>query len=125
MTDLEAVFRSLKSELGLRPIYHHQSARVDGHLFISVLAYHLVHSLRIRLKAQDIHLNWESMRHQFSGQARVTVVLHRDDGQIYHLRKATRPEPHQQILYNALGLPHLPGKTEKTLINPRTEVSQM
>jgi len=125
LTDLEAVFRSLKSELGLRPIYHHKSARVDGHLFISVLAYHLVHSLRIRLKAQGIHLSWESLRHQFAGQERVTVVLHRDDGQIYHIRKATRPEPHQQILYNALGLPHLPGKTEKTLIDPRTEVSQM
>jgi transposase len=125
LTDLEAVFRSLKSELGLRPIYHHKSARVDGHLFISVLAYHLVHSLRVRLKAQGIHRSWESLRNQFAGQERVTVVLHRDDGQIYHIRKATRPEPHQQVLYNALGLPHLPGKTEKTLIDPRAEVSQM
>jgi hypothetical protein len=33
-------------------------------------------------------------------------------------------EPHQQILYNALGLPPLPGKTEKTLIDPRVEVFQ-
>ena len=98
LTDLEAVFRSLKSELGLRPIYHHKSARVDGHLFISVLAYHLVHTLRIQLKAQGIHLSWESLRNQFAGQARVTIVLHRDDGQIYHIRKATRPEPHQQVL---------------------------
>jgi transposase len=125
LTDLEAVFRSLKSELGLRPIYHHKSARVDGHLFISVLAYHLVHTLRSQLKAQGIHLSWESLRNQFAGQERVTVVLHRDDGQIYHIRKATRPEPHQQVLYNALGVPHLPGKTEKTLIDPRAEVSQM
>jgi len=125
LTDLEAVFRSLKSELGLRPVYHHQSARIDGHLFISVLAYHLVHSLRIRLKAQGIHLSWESLRNQFAGQERVTVVLHRDDGQIYHIRKATRPEPHQQVLYNALGLPHLPGKTEKTLVDPHALVSQM
>jgi len=122
LTDLEAVFRSLKSELGLRPIYHHQSARVDGHLFISVLAYHLVHSLRIRLKAQGIYLSWESLRHPLAGQERVTVVLHRDDGQIYHIRKSTRPELHQQVLYNALGLPHLPGKTEKTLIDPHAEV---
>jgi transposase len=125
LTDLEAVFRSLKSELGLRPIYHHKSKRVDGHLFISVLAYHLVHTLRIQLKAQDIHLSWESLRNQLAGQERVTVVLHREDGQIYHIRKATRPEPHQQILYNALGLPHLPGKTEKTLIDPNAKISQM
>jgi transposase len=125
LTDLEAVFRSLKSELGLRPIYHHKSKRVDGHLFISVLAYHLVHTLRLQLKAQGIHLSWESLRNQFAGQERVTVVLHREDGQIYHIRKATRPEPHQQILYNALGIAHLPGKTEKTLIDPNAKISQM
>jgi transposase len=125
LTDLEAVFRSLKSELGLRPVYHQKAKRVDGHLFISVLAYHLVHTLRIQLKAQGIHLSWESLRNQLAGQERVTVVLHREDGQIYHIRKATRPEPHQQILYNALGLPHLPGKTEKTLIDPSAKMSQM
>ena len=51
LTDLEAVFRSLKSELGLRPIYHHKTDRVSGHLFISVLAYHLVHTIRYQLKA--------------------------------------------------------------------------
>ena len=38
LTDVEAVFRSLKSELGLRPIFHHKQRRADGHLFISVLA---------------------------------------------------------------------------------------
>ena len=46
LTDLEAVFRSLKSELGLRPVFHHKTERVSGHLFISVLAYHLVHMIR-------------------------------------------------------------------------------
>ena len=81
-----AVFRSFKSELGLRPIYHHQSARVDGPLFIAVLAYHLVHTLRLQLKAQDIHLSWDSLRDQFDGQQRVTVVLHGDDGKIYHIQ---------------------------------------
>ena len=76
-------------------------------------------------KAQGIHLSWDSLRDQFDGQERVTVVLHRDDGQIYHIRKATRPEPHQPVLYNALGVPHLPGKTEKTVIDPSAEVTQM
>ena len=38
LTDLEAVFRSLKSELGLRPIYHHKTLRTEGHLFITKLA---------------------------------------------------------------------------------------
>lgn len=126
LTDLEAVFRSLKSELGMRPVFHYKSHRVDGHLFISVLAYHLVHTIRYQLKAQGIHLSWESLRTQLEGQDRVTVVLRRDDGKRYHIRKATRPEPRQQLIYDALGIAHLPGKTEKTLINPKTTVtSQM
>lgn len=58
LTDLEAVFRSLKSELGLRPVFHHKKDRVRGHLFISVLAYHIVHTMRFALKASEIHLSW-------------------------------------------------------------------
>jgi len=50
LTDLEAVFRSLKSELGLRPVFHQTTERVSAHLFISVLAYHVVHTLRFQLR---------------------------------------------------------------------------
>ena len=39
LTDVEAVFRSLKSELGLRPIFHQTPKRTEGHLFITVIAY--------------------------------------------------------------------------------------
>ena len=46
LTDLEAVFRFLKSELGLRSIYHSMDPRAAGHLFITVLAYQLVQVTR-------------------------------------------------------------------------------
>ncbi len=116
LTDLEAVFRSLKSELGLRPVFHHNTDRVSGHLFISVLAYHLVHTLRYQLKACDIHLSWEGLRRELKGQDRVTVELKREDGRTVHVRKATRAEPRQQVIYDALGISDRPGNTEKTII---------
>ena len=116
LTDLEAVFRSLKSELGLRPVFHQKTHRVSGHLFISVLAYHLVHTIRLQLKACGIHLSWEGIRRQLAGQDRITVQLKRADGRTLHIRKSTRPEPRQQVIYDALGLPDLPGKIEKTII---------
>ena len=75
LTDLEAVFRSLKSELGLRPIFHHKTHRVGAHLLISVLAYHLVHSIRLQLKAADIDHSWNRLRRELSGQERVTIEL--------------------------------------------------
>ena len=52
LTDVEAVFRSLKSELGMRPIFHRTQKRSDGHLFITVIAYQLVQTIR-RAPARD------------------------------------------------------------------------
>ncbi len=115
LTDLEAVFRSLKSELGLRPIFHRKTDRVSGHLFISVLAYHLVHTIRFQLKAAGIHLSWEGVRRELAGQDRVTVTLRRADGKTVHIRKATRAEPRQYVIYDALGISDKPGRTEKTI----------
>jgi transposase len=116
LTDLEAVFRSLKSELGLRPVFHHKTDRVSAHLFISVLAYHLVHTIRFQLKAAGIHLSWEGIRRALAGQDRVTVTLKRADGKTIHIRKATRAEPRQQVIYDALGISDRPGRTEKTIV---------
>ena len=100
----------------LVPIYHHKTDRVSGHLFISVLAYHLVHVIRVQLKACDIHLSWEGVRRELRGQDRVTVELKRADGKTLHIRKATRPEPRHQAIYDALGISDRPGKTEKTIL---------
>ena len=115
LTDLEAVFRSLKTELGLRPIYHQKSDRISGHLFISLLAYQLVHTLRVQLKAKGIHYSWEQLREIFSTRMRVTVTLPTQQGKTLHIRKATRPEPNQQTLYNALGISHQAGTNQRTV----------
>ena len=117
LTDLEAVFRSLKTELGLRPIYHQKTDRVSGHLFISLLAYHFVHMLRTTLKASGINQSWETLRSQLETQQRITVTLAGADGQTYHIRKSSRPEPHQKTIYNALGIDTHPGAVRKTVVH--------
>ena len=63
LTDLEAVFRSLKSELGLRPIYHHKALRTEGHLFITVIAYQLVQVIRRRLRSTGRVESWSLLPH--------------------------------------------------------------
>ena len=62
LTDLEAVFRSLKSERGLRPVFHHKERRTEGHLFITVLAYQRVQAIRFKLNAAGEHASWASLR---------------------------------------------------------------
>jgi len=116
LTNLESVFRSLKTDLGLRPIYHHLERRVEGHLFITVLAYHFVHTLRLQLKAQGIDDAWDTLRETLSSQQRITTTLQRRDGRAVHVRKSTRPEPHQQKILEILRLPSNPGGTHRTVI---------
>ena len=104
LTDLEAVFRSLKSELGLRPVYHHKEDRAEGHLFITVLAYQAVQALRRKLKAKGIKASWTMLLEIFSTQQRVTATFKQRDGRTLHVRKTTVAEPKLQRLYTALDL---------------------
>jgi transposase len=116
LTDLEAVFRSLKGELGLRPIYHSTAERSQGHLFISVLAYQCVQAIRTRLKAQGIQTSWARLREILSVQRRVTATFSQRDGRTLHVRKATQPEPDLKRLYDVLGISPLPGGTKKLIV---------
>ena len=113
LTDLEAVFRSLKSELGLRPVFHHKEHRTEGHLFITVLAYQLVQAIRHKLKAAGEHASWAGLREILSVQQRVTVTFRQRDGRTLHVRKATAAEPALREIYNALAINPAPGGVRK------------
>ena len=120
LTELESVFRSLKTDLGncrqQRPVFHRTDRRVEGHLFISVLAYHFVHTLRLQLKAHGINDSWNTLRQTMTTQRRVTVTLQRRDGRTVHVRKATRPKPRHQTLGTLLKLDPNPGRTHRVLV---------
>jgi transposase len=116
LTDLEAVFRSFKSELGLRPIFHHKEVRADGHLFITVLAYQFVQLIRRRLHEQGLHESWASLRETLNGQVRVTATFRRPDGRALHVRKATQAESGQRQIYQTLGVNPTPGGVSKLLV---------
>lgn len=116
LTDLEAVFRSLKSELGLRPVFHSKEERAEGHLFLTVLAYQAVQVIRRRLKEHGIHLSWSGLRNIFSVQHRVTATFKQQDGRTLHVRKATLPEANLKELYDALGIAASPGGIQKLVI---------
>jgi len=116
LTDIEAVFRSMKSELGMRPVYHQTTERVEGHLWITLLAYHLVHSIRLRLKDHNIHDSWETLRRTMRGHMRVTTTMRTRQGETVHIRKSARAEAWQQTIYQALELNQNPGGTMKTIV---------
>ena len=108
LTDLEAVFRSLKSELGMRPVYHHKEERAEGHLFITVLAYQAVQAIRRKLKDNDVNDSWTSLRKIFSAQQRITATFKQEDGRTLNIRKTTVAEPNLKGLYQILGITSSP-----------------
>jgi len=116
LLDLEDAFRSMKSELGLRPVYHQSEYRCDGHLFITVLAYHVLHSIRLKLKSQGITHSWSTVRSRLATHYRVTTSMKRSDGKMLYVRKTAKPEECHTRIYDALGLPRRPGKINKVLL---------
>ena len=115
LTELEAVFRSLKSELGLRPIYHQITKRAQGHLFLSVLAYQLVSTIRTRLREAKINASWDTLRAELNAHSRVTNVYRRIDGATLHMRHNLSPTPDQKQIYQTLGI-EAAGSIKKTVV---------
>jgi len=114
LTEIESTFRCMKSELGLRPIYHQKEDRVTGHLFITLLAYHVVHTLRFQLKQKGINLSWECIRRIMGTQQRVTVSMKARNGKTIFLRTSTNAESEQKAIYDALGISDNPVGKRRT-----------
>jgi transposase len=116
LTDLEAVFRGLKSELGLRPVFHHNEKRTEGHLLITVLAYQLVQAIRNKLQAAGETLSWARLREILAVQQRVTATFRQRNRRTLHVRKATVAEPALRKIYDALGIDAAPGGVRKLVV---------
>ncbi len=119
LTDLESVFRSMKSELGMRPVYHQTTKRTDGHLWITLLAYHIVHHIRMRLKKNDIHNSWDTLRKKMYSHQRITTTMNTRDGRTLHIRKASRPVSHGSCL-STMHLDYPPIREEQVKLSYQT-----
>ncbi len=78
LTKAEAAFRTLKSPLGERPIFHHKEGRVEGHIFLCVLAYHLLMSIERTLLDAGVHTSWATVRETLKTHQVSTIVLPTD-----------------------------------------------
>jgi len=93
----------MKGDLGMRPVYHQNDDRCAGHLFITVLGYHILSATEHRLSEQGDTRQWQTVRGVLSTHNRVTVVMKDKDGNIYHHRVTGKPEDVHQDIYKKLG----------------------
>jgi len=112
LTRAENAFRCMKSPLAERPIFHQLERRVETHIFLCVLAYHLLVAIEKRLLDQGVHTSWASVRDTLSTHQVATIVLPTDDGSLLRIRKASTPEPEHKELYRLLGV-------SETIVRPK------
>jgi len=105
LTRVEDAFRDLKSPLMERPIFHQLKNRTQTHIFLCVLAYHLLTAIEHRFLQAGLHTSWWTLRQQLSTHQVVTVVLPTTDGRVLKIRKATVPEAIHREIYATLRIP--------------------
>jgi transposase len=118
LTRVEAAFRAMKSPLAERPVFHHLEHRTQTHIFLCVLAYHLLVAIEKPFLDRGVHTSWWTLRQQLSTHQVVTVVLPTRDGRVLNLRKGTAPEPIHREIYATLQIPTEVMKPVKTWHGP-------
>jgi transposase len=126
LTQIESVFRSLKSELGIRPIYHQLEHRADAHVLIAFLAYCLQVTLKNRLMIYAPGLTPLSVFEKLSTIQMVEVWIPMLDGRNLVLPRHTQPEPDVQALMEQvrIALPPQPPPRIKSSQLPGSATNQ-
>jgi transposase len=106
LTRVESAFRSMKSPLAERPIFHHLEHRVQTHIFLCVLAYHLLVSIEKMFLDAGVHSSWATLREQLRTHQVVTVLLPASNGEVLTIRRGSTPEPSHEEIYQTLEIPH-------------------
>ena len=118
LTRAESAFRSMKTPLAERPIFHHLERRVETHIFLCLLAYHLLVAIETTLLRQGVHTSWATVRETLATHEISTIVLPTNSGAILKIRKGSTPEAEHVELYQQLGVPTELIRPKKTWIHP-------
>lgn len=97
-SNVEQAFRELKSDLGVRPVYHHKEDRVDAHVFVAFMSYCLQVTLRHRLRASACGLTSQAALETMSRIQLLDVCFDTQDGRTLLMQRYTEPQEDQKML---------------------------
>ena len=104
LTQIEQVFKTLKSDLSIRPIYHQKDSRMEAHIFVAFQAYCLQVTLQQRLKALALGLTPRRVLMKLASLQMVDVHVPTTDGRTLILSRYTQPNQNQALLLKQLSL---------------------
>jgi transposase len=104
LTQIEAAFKCLKSDLGIRPIYHQREQRVEAHILVAFLAYCLIVTLKHRLQVNAPGLTPRAVLEKLATIQMLDVSFPTTDGRRLTMPRYTEPEPENALLLHHLKL---------------------
>jgi transposase len=105
LTRVEAAFRNLKTDLSIRPIYHHKENRGDAHVLFSVLAYAMSVTIQLRHRQHGGTLTTAALLEAVQNLSLAELSYRTSDGNRLAFERATVPSAEQQALLETLGWP--------------------
>jgi hypothetical protein len=115
--DLEAVFRILKTDLDMRPIFHQKDENTMAHLHLAILAYWVVNTLRHQLKKEGINYQWNEIVRIMNTQKVVTTTVQHICDQIILIRRCSEQKEKVKMIYQALKFKQTPFKKKKVVVH--------
>lgn len=115
--EIEATFRTLKTDLDLRPIYHKNDNSTLAHLHLGLLAYWLVNTIRCQLKTNGIRSNWKEIVRIANTQKVITTSGYNKAGVEVKVRKCSQPEAKLRRLHQALNIKPRPFTKLKSVVH--------
>lgn len=115
--EIEATFRTLKTDLDLRPIYHKNDDSTLAHLHLGLLAYWLVNTIRCQLKTNGIRNNWKEIVRIGNTQKVITTSGYNKAGAEVKVRKCSQPEAKLSQLHQALSIKPRPFTKLKSVVH--------
>lgn len=115
--EIENVFRTLKTDLDLRPIYHKSDKATMAHLHLGILAYWLVNTIRYQLKNNNINNCWSEIVRIGNTQKMITTSGTNTYGKIIVTRKCSQPEEKLKKIYNILQSKYTPFTKRKSVVH--------
>jgi len=114
---VEEAFRTLKGDLGLRPIYHQKAERIEAHLFVAFLAYSLAITLRQQLRGHAAGLTPRAVLEKLATLQMLDVIVPTTDGRELLLVRHTEPSTDVALLLDKLDL-KLPPQPPPRIVDP-------
>jgi transposase len=117
LREIENAFRTLKTDLDLRPIYHHNDNATMAHLHLGILAYWLVNTVRYQLKNSNIHSNWSEIVRIGNTQKVITTSGTNTHDKIIIVRKCSQPTEQLKNIYHILQTKYQPFTKRKSVVH--------